>query len=342
MKQIGFDNNKYIELQTNKILERVSKYKRLYLEFGGKLFNDGHAERVLPGYEPNVKLQVLKTISHMTEAIICIYAGDIINNKVKSDNGKTYSDLVLESISILRDVGVKANSVVITRYDEFADLTHNLQPQLELVKKLAEVNVRVYYHNTTKGYPYDVNTIVSPEGYGQNSFIQTTMPIVLVTAPGANSGKLATCLSQIYHHHKNDDKVGYAKFETFPVWDLDINDPINIAYESATMDIDDKNKLDTYHIKAYGQVAVNYNRDLDTFPILKCILERASGECEYKSPTDMGVNVIAKCITDKTICENAAKKEIIRRHSQMLNMYVDGKIDRLDVIKSESILNKVL
>lgn len=337
----AFDSKRYIERQKELIMERVNKFDKLYIEFGGKLLNDMHAARVLPGYNPNVKLELLKSIANDTDAIIPIYSKDIINGKIHTGTGVKYTEFVVQIIDILRDLGVNISGVLITRMDEVnIDECESIKDFMDMLKT---IDVQVYTHNMTKGYPHDVTTIVSPEGYGRNQYIETTRPIVIVTAPGANSGKLATCLSQLYHHHQRGVKAGYAKFETFPVWDLDISDPVNIAYEAATLDIDDKNKIDPFHLKAYGEMVVNYNRDIETFPILKCILERITGQdCIYKSPTDMGVNCISYGIVDKERIDNAACKEVARRHHGTLLDYIDNGCS-LDMLqRAEILVQKVI
>ena len=318
---VAFDNKKYITKQKENIMKRVKDFDKLYIEFGGKLFNDTHAARVLPGYDPNIKLELLKEIADHTDAIIPIYSKDIISGKIHSGTGVKYTEFVIDTIFTLRNLGINIAGVLITRMDEMNLYEY---PEIEkFIESLRKLDVQTYTHNMTKGYPHDVTTIVSPEGYGKNQYIETTRPIVIVTAPGANSGKLATCLSQLYHHHQKGIKAGYAKFETFPVWDLSINDPINIAYEAATLDIDDKNKIDPFHLKAYGEVTVNYNRDIETFPILKCILERITGEeCIYKSPTDMGVNCISSGIVNKAEIDTAASLEVAKRHHDALRSYI--------------------
>ncbi len=284
--QIGFDNEKYLAEQTTAILDRVTRFdNKLYLEFGGKLLFDYHASRVLPGFDPNVKMRLLQKIRDKSEVVLCIYAGDIERKKVRADFGTTYDSDALKLIDDLREWGIEVIAVVITRYEN--------QPAATVFKKkLERRNVRVCTHPFTKGYPTDVDTIVSDEGYGANEYIHTTKPIIVVTGPGPNSGKLATCLSQIYHEYRRGLHAGYAKFETFPIWNLPLKHPVNIAYEAATADIRDFNMIDSFHLEAYNEKTVNYNRDVEAFPVLRRIIEKITGEHSfYKSPTDLGVNL---------------------------------------------------
>lgn len=306
-----FDSDKYLKLQKAKIKERIKLFDKLYIEFGGKLVDDYHASRVLPGFEPDLKIRLLQQFKDDVEVILCINAGDIAKSKIRSDRMITYETEVFRLIEFLRSKNIAINNVVITLYDG--------QPQVQkFINRLNDYKIKAYIHTFTKGYPTDVNTIVSDEGYGANPYIETEKPLVVVSAPGANSGKLATSLSQLYHEYKRGVKAGYAKLETFPVWDLPLKHPVNLAYEAATADINDKNMIDYFYLEKYGKPAVNYNRDLETFPILKEILHRIRGEDIYYSPTDMGVNVIAKCITDNKIAEEASKNEIIRRYLKSL------------------------
>ncbi|MEG0426182.1 MAG: DUF1846 family protein, partial [Cetobacterium sp.] len=293
--KIGFDHNKYLEEQSKYILERVNNFDKLYLEFGGKLLFDLHAKRVLPGFDENAKIKLLQKLKEKVEVIICVYAGDIERNKIRGDFGITYDMDVFRLIDDLRERELEVNSVVITRYDD--------QPSTSLfITKLERRGIKVYKHRATKGYPTDVDTIVSEEGYGKNPFIETTKPIVVVTAPGPGSGKLATCLSQLYHENKRGNAVGYSKFETFPVWNVPLKHPLNIAYEAATVDLKDVNMIDSFHLEAYGETAVNYNRDIEAFPVLKRIIEKITNkESIYKSPTDMGVNRVGFGITDDEV-----------------------------------------
>lgn len=330
----GFDSKKYLEEQSKYILERVDNYDKLYLEFGGKLLFDMHAKRVLPGYDENAKLDLLKKLRDKLEIIICLYAGDLERNKIRSDFGISYDMDVYKLIDDLRAQNLCVNSVVITRYDN--------QPAANVfINKLAQKGIKVYKHQSTKGYPTDIDTIVSDEGYGKNPYIETTKPIIAVTGPGPGSGKLATCLSQLYHENKRGNHIGYSKFETFPVWNLPLKHPVNIAYEAATADLRDVNMLDSFHIDAYDQVAVNYNRDMETFPVLKRIIEKITGEdSHYQSPTDMGVNCIASGIIDDDIVREASRQEIIRRYFKTSCEYKKGltdheTIDRIKLIMDE-------
>lgn len=317
----GFDNEKYVKLQTETIKERIKLFdNKLYLEFGGKLFDDYHAKRVLPGFELDSKIRLLKELSDDIEMIFCINANDIEKKKIRADYGISYDEEVIRLIHIFRDLKIDVNSVVITLYNEQASVS-------KFRKKLDLLGVKSYIHTYTKGYPTDVEVIVSEEGYGANPYIETTKPLVVVTAPGPCSGKLATCLSQLYHEYKRGIKAGYAKFETFPVWNLPLKHPINVAYEAATADLKDKNMIDSFHLEAYGISAVNYNRDLEVFPVLKNILNKITGEDIYKSPTDMGVNSIGECITNDDVVCMAAKKEIIRRYYKSL---VEVKTEGID------------
>lgn len=312
MMKKGFDNELYLKVQSKKIKERLKKFdNKLYLEFGGKLFDDYHAMRVLPGFEADSKIRMLLELKDICEIVFCINAGDIERNKIRADYGITYDMDVLRLIDQLKSLGLQVNSVVITLYKG--------QPRAESFKKKLETRgMKAYIHTPTKGYPTDVETIVSEEGYGKNPYIETTRPLVVMTAPGPCSGKLATCLSQLYHEYKRGVQAGYAKFETFPVWDLPLKHPVNIAYEAATADLKDVNMIDYFHLEKYGISSVNYNRDLEVFPVLKDILYKITGEEIYSSPTDMGVNTIGKCIIDDKVVQEAAKAEIIRRYYQAL------------------------
>ena len=326
----GFDPQKYIEEQTKYILERVNNFDKLYLEFGGKLIGDKHAKRVLPGFDEDAKIKILQKLKDQAEIIICVYAGDIERNKVRGDYGITYDMEVLRLLDDFRSYDLKVNSVVITRY--------NKQPATNVfINKLERRNIKVYKHMTIPGYPADVDTIVSENGYGINPYIPTTKPIVVVTAPGPNSGKLATCLNQLYHEYKLGRVAGYAKFETFPVWNLPLKHPVNIAYEAATIDLKDVNMIDNFHFEKYNEVAVNYNRDLEMFPVVKRIIERITGKSVYHSPTDMGVNRVAcGIIDDEVVCE-ASKQEIIRRYFATAcdfkkGLLVEDALNRMKVI----------
>ena len=325
----GFDHKKYIEKQSKYILERVHTYDKLYMEFGGKLMADFHARRVLPGFDPDAKIKLLHHLADKLEVIICIYAGDIERNKIRGDFGITYELEVLRMIDDLRRHKLAVNSVVITRCED--TLATNAFGQ-----KLANRGIRVYKHAATKGYPTDVETIVSEEGYGKNPYIETTKSIVVVTAPGPSSGKLATCLSQMYHEAKRGVKAGYAKFETFPVWNLPLKHPVNIAYEAATADLKDINMIDSFHLAAYGETAVNYNRDIEVFPVLRRIIEKITGEKSiYQSPTDMGVNQVKHGIVDDDVVREAACQEVIRRYFTTACDYKKGiaSSDTLERVK---------
>ena len=320
MRQIGFDNDEYVKLQSRYIRERLNKYDKFYLEFGGKLIGDFHAMRVLPGFDPDAKVKILQELKDEAEVIICIYAGDIEENKIRSDYGITYEEDLLRIIDELRDRTIEVNSVVITRYEG--------QKTVEIFKnKLERREIKVYTHSYTQGYPLDVDTIVSPEGYGKNAYIETSKPIVVMTAPGPNSGKLGTCLSQLYHETLRGKKAGYAKFETFPVWNLPLKHPVNVAYEAATVDLMDSNMIDPYHLDAYGELAVNYNRDVESFPLVKRIIKKIfADEIPYQSPTDMGVNQVRFCIIDDEICREAANQEIIRRYFHAASSFKRGLV----------------
>ena len=321
MKKIGFDNELYVKNQIETIKERIKMFdNKLYLEFGGKLFDDYHALRVLPGFELDAKIRLLKELKDQCEIIFCINAKDIEKKKIRADYGISYDMEVLRLVKIFTDLGIKVNSVVITLYKGQASAD-------KFKEKLENLGIKTYIHTPTKGYPTDVDIIVSDEGYGANPYIETTKPLVVVNAPGPCSGKLATCLSQLYHEYKRGVRAGYAKFETFPVWSLPLKHPVNVAYEAATADLKDINMIDSFHLEAYGISAVNYNRDLEVFPVLKNILNKITGEDIYKSPTDMGVNSIGKCIIDDDVVQIAAKKEIVRRYYKAL---VDTKLNGAD------------
>ena len=330
MEKIGFDNEKYLNEQTTAILDRVKRFdNKLYLEFGGKLLYDFHAARVLPGYDPNVKMRLLTELKDKADILLCIYAGDIERKKIRADFGITYDSDALKMIDDLRNWGIQILGVVITRYEQ--------QPAATVFKnKLERRGVRVYTHRFTKGYPTDVGLIVSGEGYGANQYIETQQPLIIVTGPGPGSGKLATCLSQLYHDYHRGMKSGYAKFETFPIWNLPLKHPVNVAYEAATADIKDFNLIDPFHLETYGQVAVNYNRDVEIFPVLRRILEKITGgEPFYKSPTDMGVNRAGFAILDDGITQEEAKQEIIRRYFRYLCEYTVGLTDKETVQRVE-------
>lgn len=332
--KIGFDNNKYVKIQSKKIRERFKMFDKLCLEVGGKLFDDSHAARVLPGFKNDAKISMFQELKDELEIIFCINSGAIEKNKTRAEYGIAYDVELLNLINKSRSMGFTVNSVVITLY--------NNQPSVDkFIKKLERQNIKVYIHKFTKGYPTDVDTIVSEEGYGANPYIETTKPLVLVNAPGPGSGKLATCLSQLYHEHQKGINAGYAKFETFPVWNLPLKHPVNLAYEAATADLNDVNMIDSFHLEKYGTVAVNYNRDLELFPVLQAILKRITNQDIYNSPTDMGVNMIGKCIkNDDIVCE-AAKKEIVRRYYQERVNYKLGQSDEETANKIKLIMNSL-
>lgn len=306
-----FDAEKYLKIQKKIIKQRIKMFDKLYLEFGGKLIDDQHAARTLPGFLPDLKIRLLQEFKDDAEVILCINAGAIEKSKIRADHMISYETEVLRLIEFLRLKGIFVSSVVITLYN-------GQKKAADFAKKLEDYDVKTYFHTFTKGYPTDVDTIVSDEGYGANPFIKTTKPLVVVSAPGPCSGKLATALSQLYHESKNGVNAGYAKFETFPVWSLPLKHPVNVAYEAATADLGDVNMIDHFHLEKYGTTAINYNRDLETFPVLKEILHRITGKDIYFSPTDMGVNVIGQCITDDKAIQRAAKDEIIRRYYRAL------------------------
>jgi len=333
--KIGFDNEKYLQAQTAAILDRVAKYSnKLYLEFGGKLIFDLHAARVLPGFNPNVKMQLLQQLKDKANILLCIYAGDIERKKVRADFGITYDADALKLIDDLKDWGLKVTAVIITRFDN--------QPSATIFKnKLERRGMKVYTHRYTKGYPTDVDTVVSDEGYGANEYIATDKSLVVVTGPGPGSGKLATCLSQLYHDHRRNLNSGYAKFETFPIWNLSLKHPVNAAYEAATADIRDFNQIDPFHLEAYGKTAVNYNRDVEVFPVLRRILTKIMGASPYQSPTDMGVNCAGFGIVDDLVVQEAAKQEIIRRFFRYKCEYAMGFVDAETVQKVELLMEEM-
>ena len=306
--KIGFDNDKYLSMQSEHIRERIKKFdNKLYLEFGGKLFDDYHASRVLPGFKPDTKISMLQSMKDEVEIVIAINANDIERSKVRGDLGITYDEDVLRLMDIFRSMGFKVGSVVITRYAN--------QPNADLFRRrLTAMGITSYLHYPIPGYPNDIDHIVSDEGFGKNEYIETERPLVVVTAPGPGSGKMATCLSQLYHEHKHGNLAGYAKYETFPIWNLPLKHPVNIAYEAATVDLDDANCIDPFHLEAYGKTTVNYNRDVEIFPVLKTMMERIAGESPYQSPTDMGVNMAGLAIVDDDAVREAAKMEIVRRY----------------------------
>lgn len=331
----GFDNDKYLAMQSAKILERISNFgDKLYLEFGGKLFDDYHASRVLPGFEPDSKINMLSQLKDKVEILLVINAIDIQKNKYRSDLGITYDQDVMRLIDIFRGKGFYVGSVVLTRFNEQISA-------IAFKKRLERLGIKVYCHYPIEGYPFEVEKIVSDEGYGKNDYVITTRPLVVVTAPGPGSGKMATCLSQIYHEYKHGIKAGYAKFETFPIWNLPLNHPVNVAYEAATADLEDINMIDPYHLEAYGKMAVNYNRDIEIFPVLSAMLTKIMGDSPYKSPTDMGVNMAGNCIVDDEVCRNASNQEIIRRYYSAIVDYRKGLIGGEVPSKIEVLMKKM-
>ena len=332
--KIGFDNDKYLKMQSEHIKERISKFgDKLYLEFGGKLFDDYHASRVLPGFEPDSKLKMLMQLSDQAEIVIVISAADIERNKVRADIGITYDEDVLRLMDAFTSRGLYVGSVVITHYE-----SHKATDAFKA--KLEKMNVKVYLHYSIEGYPSNIPFIVSDEGYGKNDYIETTRPLVVITAPGPGSGKMATCLSQLYHDNKRGIKAGYAKYETFPIWNIPLKHPVNLAYEAATADLDDVNMIDPFHLEAYGETTVNYNRDVDIFPVLNAIFEKIYGENPYKSPTDMGVNMAGNCIIDDEVCQEASRQEIIRRYYKSMDALVSGSGTENEVRKIELLLQQ--
>lgn len=336
MGRIGFDNDKYLRLQSKHISERIAQFGgKLYLEFGGKLFDDFHASRVLPGFKPDSKLQMLLQLKEDAEVVIVINAADIEKNKVRGDLGITYDLDVLRLIDAFRSVGLYVGSVVLTRYSE------QNSAAAVFANKLETLGVKVYKHYFIKGYPFDIEGIVSDDGYGKNDFIETERKLVIVTAPGPGSGKMAVCLSQLYHEHKRGVKAGYAKFETFPIWNLPLKHPVNLAYEAATADLNDVNMIDPFHLEAYGETATNYNRDVEIFPVLDAMFKKIYGTSPYKSPTDMGVNMAGNCIIDDDATIAASKQEIIRRYYNALcdqreNMSDSQAVGKLDLLMKQA------
>ena len=338
MSAIGFSAEKYIEEQSRYILERIQsgESERLYLEFGGKLVHDKHAARVLPGFDENAKIKLLQKMKDQAEIIICIYAGDMTTRMTRQDFGFTYDLVVLRIIDMFRKYDLDVNSVVVTRYED------NSPAVDKFISKLERRGIRTYKHRFTKGYPTDVDTIVSDEGYGANPYIEVTKPLVVVNGPGGGSGKLATCLSQLYHEYKLGRKARYAKFETFPIWSIPLKHPVNVAYESATADLQDVNMIDSFHLDAYGETAVNYNRDLEVFPVVKRIIEKITGEeSEYKSPTDMGVNRAGFSIIDDEVVREASCQEIIRRYMIAECDYKKGKIDAKTLQRAKLLMDEM-
>lgn len=334
MKKTGFDNEKYLQLQSANIRERISQFGgKLYLEFGGKLFDDYHASRVLPGFQPDSKLRMLLQMKDQVEIVMAIGAADIEANKVRGDLGITYDSDVLRLIDEFRGIGLYVGSVVLTRFQG--------QPAAEAFqRRLEALGVKVYRHYPIDGYPSNLTRIVSEEGYGKNEYIETERELVVVTAPGPGSGKMATCLSQLYHEHKRGIQAGYAKFETFPVWNLPLKHPVNLAYEAATADLNDVNMIDPFHLDAYGVTTVNYNRDVEIFPVLSAIFERIFGQCPYQSPTDMGVNMAGNCIFDDEVCKEASKQEILRRYYQAIDGLAEGTRTQEEVFKLELLMKQ--
>ena len=334
MARQGFDNDQYLKLQSQHIRERIAQFGgKLYLEFGGKLFDDFHASRVLPGFEPDSKIRMLAQMKDSAEVIIAINAADIEKNKVRGDLGITYDSDVLRLIDAFRSMELYVGSVVVTQYSG--------QPAADAFQaRLEQLGVRVYRHYPIAGYPHNITKIVSDEGFGKNDYVETSHPLVVVTAPGPGSGKMATCLSQLYHEHKRGIVAGYAKFETFPVWNLPLKHPVNLAYEAATADLDDVNMIDPFHLQAYGQTTVNYNRDVEVFPVLAAMFEKITGSCPYKSPTDMGVNMAGNCITDDPVCREAACQEIVRRYYEALCDQRQGRGSEDTVYKLELLMQQ--
>ena len=334
MAKIGFDNQKYLETQSAHIRERIRQFGgKLYLEFGGKLFDDYHASRVLPGFEPDSKIRMLQQLKDDVEIVVTICACDIEKNKVRGDLGIPYEEDVLRLIDIFRGMELYVGSVVVTQYNgqSAADA---------FLKRLGALGVRTYRHYPIAGYPHNVDLIVSDQGYGRNEYVETSRPLVVVTAPGPGSGKMATCLSQLYHEYKHGVAAGYAKFETFPIWNLPLKHPVNLAYEAATADLNDVNMIDPFHLEAYGVTTVNYNRDVEVFPVLRTIFENILGECPYKSPTDMGVNMAGNCIIDDEACREASYMEILRRYYTALTDRLQGKADDELVFKLELLMKQ--
>jgi len=334
MANAAFDNEKYLQTQSAHIRERIAQFGgKLYLEFGGKLYDDNHASRVLPGFQPDSKLRMLLQLKDQVEMVIAINADDIEKNKIRGDLGITYDRDVIRLIDVFRGFGLYVSSVVLTRFQGRA-LARAFQSRLE------GMGIKVYHHYDIAGYPNDTAHIVSPEGFGKNDYIETTRSLVVVTAPGPGSGKLATCLSQLYHEHIRGNTAGYAKFETFPIWNLSINHPVNLAYEAATADLNDVNMIDPFHLDAYGVTTVNYNRDVEAYPVLVAIFEKILGECPYKSPTDMGVNMVGNCIVDDEAARYASRQEIIRRYYVALCDLKQGKGSEETVRKLELLMKK--
>lgn len=334
MNEIGFDNEKYLQMQSEHIRQRLDAFGgKLYLEFGGKLYDDNHAARVLPGFQPDSKLQMLLQLKDQVEMVIVINADDIEKNKIRGDLGITYDRDVLRLLDVFKGFGLYVSSVVLTRFDGQA-VAKAFQARLE------GLGVKVYHHYDIAGYPADTAHVVSDEGFGKNEYIETSRQLVVVTAPGPGSGKLATCLSQLYHENIRGNQAGYAKFETFPIWNLPLNHPVNLAYEAATADLNDVNMIDPFHLDAYGVTTVNYNRDVEAFPVLDAMFAKILGECPYKSPTDMGVNMVGNCIVDDEVVKEASRQEIIRRYYTALCDNKKGKAGDEVVRKLELLMRK--
>ena len=332
--RVGFDNERYKTMQSEHIRKRIETFGgKLYLELGGKLFDDNHASRVLPGFRPDSKVSMLLNLRDQAELVIAINADDIEKSKVRGDLGITYDAEVLRLIDAFRDIGLYVGSVVLTRW-------RGQHSAVLFKERLEKLGVRVFRHYPIEGYPYNVEKIVSDSGFGLNEYVETSRPLILVTAPGPGSGKMAVCLSQLYQEHKRGIKAGYAKFETFPVWNLPLNHPVNIAYEAATADLDDVNMIDPFHLEAYGETTVNYNRDIEIFPVLNAVFERIYGTSPYHSPTDMGVNMAGKCIVDDEVCREAARQEIIRRYYAARCMLAQGHSEQREVDALLRILQK--
>ena len=333
--KIGFDNQKYLSMQSEHIMDRLAQFGgKLYLEFGGKLFDDFHASRVLPGFEPDSKVRMLLQLKDQAEIVIAINAADIEKNKVRGDLGITYDLDVLRLIDAFRSIGLYVGSVVLTQY-------RGQSAAGVFQRRLEQLGIKVYRHYPIPGYPNDIETIVSDEGYGLNEYIETTRSLVVVTAPGPGSGKMATCLSQLYHENKRGVRAGYAKFETFPIWNLPLKHPVNVAYEAATADLNDVNMIDPFHLENYGVTTVNYNRDVEIFPVLNAMFRQIYGESPYKSPTDMGVNMAGNCITDDEVCCEASRQEIIRRYYAAMCSARQGMSDSRPAEKIKLLINQL-
>lgn len=332
--KLGFNNEKYLKMQSEHIRERINQFdNKLYLEFGGKLFDDFHAARVLPGFAADSKLQMLMQLASQAEIVMVVSAADIEKNKIRGDLGITYDNDAIRLIDEFRSRGLYVGSVVLTKYAE----QHSA---VLFQKRLENLGIKVYRHYIIPGYPSNIPLIVSEEGYGKNDYIETTRPLVIVTAPGPGSGKMTTCLSQLYHEHKRGIRAGYAKYETFPIWNVPLKHPINLAYEAATADLNDINMIDPFHLEAYGETAVNYNRDVEIFPVLNAIFERIFGESPYKSPTDMGVNMAGNCILDDEVCREASRQEIIRRYYHAVEGIADGTRTEEEAFKIELLMRQ--